>query len=53
MTKLSYEVWKDKYCAKITQEQLDVLKNTHGIENPKELIENYLLEAYQKYLENN
>jgi hypothetical protein len=52
MNKLTYEEWKDKYCAKITQEQLEQLKNTHGVENPKELIENYNLEAYQKYKQN-
>jgi hypothetical protein len=52
MTKLSYKEWKEKYFAKITKEQLDHLKNTHGVENPKELIENSIVEAYQKYLEN-
>jgi hypothetical protein len=51
MTKLTYEEWKDKYISKITQEQLELLKNTHGLENPEELIENSILEAYQKYVE--
>jgi serine kinase of HPr protein (carbohydrate metabolism regulator) len=39
MTKLTYEEWKYKYCSKIMQEQLELLKITHGIEKPEELIE--------------
>lgn len=54
MTKLTYDEWKEKYCAKINQEQLDHLKNTHGLEDPQNIIEQYNLEAYEKYyLENN
>lgn len=49
MTKLNYDEWKEKYCAKITQEQLDHIKNLHGIENPKGLIEQYFLESYEKF----
>lgn len=50
MTKLTYDEWKEKYCAKINQEQLDHLKNTHGLEDPQNIIEQYNLEAYEKYV---
>ena len=50
MNKLTYDQWKEKYCSKTSQEQLDVLKNTHGVENPQELIEESFLEAYEQYV---
>lgn len=47
MNKLNYEQWKEKYCAKISQEQLDLLKKMHGIEDPESLVEKANLEAYE------
>lgn len=49
MNKLVYEEWKEKYCAKISQDQLDNLKNIHAVEDPQSLIENSNLEAYEFY----
>ena len=49
MNKLAYEEWKEKYCAKISQDQLDNLKKIHAVEDPQSLIENSNLEAYEFY----
>ena len=49
MNKLAYEEWKEKYCSKISQYQLDNLKKIHAIEDPQSLIENSNLEAYEFY----
>lgn len=49
MNKLAYEEWKEKYCSKISQDQLDNLKNIHAVEDPQSLIENSNLEAYEFY----
>jgi len=49
MNKLAYEEWKEKYCSKISQDQLDNLKKIHAIEDLQSLIENSNLEAYEFY----
>ena len=49
MNKLVYEEWKEKYCSKISQDQLDNLKKIHAIEDLQSLIENSNLEAYEFY----
>lgn len=50
MMKLNFEQWKEKYIAKISQEQLDFLKDTHGIENPEKIIEENHKIEYEKYV---
>lgn len=50
MTKISYEEWKKEYCAEISKETLQQLKTLHNIETPEELIEQYMREAYDKWI---
>lgn len=49
MSKLTFEEWRDKYCAKISQESLDHLRKTYNIEDPEGLILHMQKNAYKLY----
>lgn len=49
MDKLTFEEWQNKYCAKISEQALDHLRNMYNIEDPEGLILHMQKNAYKLY----